>query len=53
MHPKYDSRNDKQKNYIPFLNQRWYRGGKEEATRRIVHTLRKPTTQPTKIALWF
>jgi len=26
---------------IPFLNQRWYRGGKEE------------TTLPTKIALWF
>ena len=38
---------------IPFLNQRWYRGGKEEATRRILHTLRRPTTQPTKIALWF
>ena len=35
---------------IPFLHQRWYRGSKEEATRRIVHTLRKPTTQPTKLA---
>jgi len=40
---------------IPFLNQRWYWGDKdkEEATRRIVHTLRKPTTLPTKITLWF
>jgi len=37
--------------YLTFLKQRWYRCGKEEAKRRIVHawpsgyTLRKPTKE--------
>jgi hypothetical protein len=38
-------------NFYKKLNSSGYRGGKEEATRRIIHTLRKPTTLPTKVAV--